>query len=86
MPIGGNMTPDQTTALAQLVVQGLVSAVFIWAWSQERKERQDQAKAYAEERALMLTRLVDLAREAYGLRMAGAVKVVSTSEDGAARV
>ena len=61
---------DQATLqqLAQLVIQGMVSVIFIWAWSQERKERQDQQSKYSEERANWMKELISLAREAYGLR------------------
>jgi len=62
------MDAEQINALAQLVIQGMVSAVFIWAWSQERKERQERESKHAEERNSWLKEYTSLAREAYQLR------------------
>lgn len=55
-------------SIAQLIIQGMVSAVFIWAWGQERKERQDREAKHAEERTSWLKEYTALAREAYNLR------------------
>lgn len=62
------MTDESLQQLAQLVMQGMISIVFIWAWAQERKERQDQLKAFSLERETWMKELIELAREAYGLK------------------
>lgn len=62
------MDAETLNSLAQLLIQGMVSAIFIWAWSQERKERQEREKAHSDERETWMKELISLAREAYGLR------------------
>lgn len=63
-------------SLVQLLIQGMVSAVFIYAWAMERKERQDQAKSFSVERDGWMKELIDMAREAYGMRAKGGNAVV----------
>lgn len=62
------MADETLQQLAQLLVQGMVSAIFIWAWAQERKERQELLQQHAKERDVWMKELIDLAREAYGLK------------------
>ncbi len=62
------MADETLNNLAQLLIQGMVSAVFIYAWSQERKERQELIKQHSIERDTWMKELIDLAREAYGLK------------------
>lgn len=57
------MDTEQLNAIAQMIIQGMISAVFIWAWSQERKERQDNAVKHAVERDKWMDSLISLMRE-----------------------
>ena len=70
------MDTESLNAIAQLIIQGMVSAIFIWAWAQERKERQEREKSHSEERETMTKELISLAREAYGLRAQSSVQSV----------
>lgn len=63
-------------SLVQLLIQGMVSAVFIYAWAMERKERQDQAKSFSVERDGWMKELIDMAREAYSMRVKNGDAVV----------
>lgn len=62
------MEGEALTQIADIIAQGMISAVFIWAWWQERKERQERERAHSEERNTFVNELIDLAREAYGLK------------------
>lgn len=83
-----NQTLEQVAAL---VMQGMISIVFIWAWSQERAERQKAADKYdaerqktaekhAAERDIWMKELISLAREAYGLRPASTQEIPRASK------
>lgn len=77
------MENETLQQIAQLVIQGMVSSVFIYAWSQERKERQELIKLHSLERDSWMKELIDLAREAYGLKARSTVTTVqSQSVDG----
>ncbi|HRE47191.1 MAG TPA: hypothetical protein PLD47_05650 [Aggregatilineales bacterium] len=54
------MTPEQIASIASNFVVG---GVFIMAWFQERKERQDQASKYQERLDLLNARLYELVKE-----------------------
>lgn len=62
------MESETISQLAQMIIQGMISVVFIWAWAQERKERQELLTAFSKERESWMKELIDLAREAYGLK------------------
>lgn len=75
------MDGETLNALAQLIIQGMVSAIFIWAWSQERKERQEREQAHSQERETWMKELISLAREAYGLRPSSTAQGVNGNRD-----
>jgi hypothetical protein len=72
---------EEIGGLVQMLVQGMVSAVFIWAWSLERRERQERERQHREERNAFTHELISLAREAYGLGARQAAPVPSAAND-----
>lgn len=75
------MDGETLNAIAQMIIQGMISAVFIWAWSQERSERQKREESHSKERETWMKELISLAREAYGLRPSSSNQAVNGNRD-----
>lgn len=54
--------------LAQFAQTISVAAIAIYGWLQERRERQAKEESFAKEREGLMSQVIDLAREAYGLQ------------------
>lgn len=62
------MNGDNFVDIINLVGEFVIAGVFILAWREERQERQRNLKEFEAERRLLMGEVIDMAREAFGLK------------------